>query len=124
MCLRDWYWNQGAQKSQESFKQLLGIIRDPTFSPSAISQTVWGIIDAQLSHNQFDGDVLDWLGEDNGWKCSSIMISVPFYSQSRSLGAKAYEINGFYHWSLISIIREKITDLVHGPLIHFELYEL
>ena len=124
MHLGDWYWNQGAQKSQESFKQLLSIIGDPMFSPSAISQTTWGTIDAQLRHNQFDGDVLDWLGEDNGWKCSSVMISVPFHSQSRSPGAKDYEVNGFYHQSLVSIIREKITDPVHRPLIHFKPYEL
>ena len=39
MRLGDWYWNQGAQKSQDNFKELLDIVGDPAFSSSAISQT-------------------------------------------------------------------------------------
>ena len=39
MRLKHWYWNQGMQKSKESFKQLLDIIGEPCFSPSVISQT-------------------------------------------------------------------------------------
>ena len=48
MCLGDWYWNQGAQKSQDSFKELLDIVSDPTFSSSDISKTQWGIINENL----------------------------------------------------------------------------
>ena len=114
---------KGPKNSRRVLNNCLASLETQLF-PLQPSHRLWGIIDAQLSHNQFDGNVLDWLGEDDGWKCSSIMIFVPFHSQSRSPGAKAYEVNGFYHWSLISIIREKITDLVHGPLIHFEPYEL
>ncbi|KAF8122026.1 hypothetical protein EV363DRAFT_1072394, partial [Boletus edulis] len=76
MHLGNWYWNEGAQKSKENFKELLDIVGDPAFSPSTVSETAWGAIDQQLGCNQIDGDVPEWLGEDNGWKCSSVTILV------------------------------------------------
>ncbi|KAG6376634.1 hypothetical protein JVT61DRAFT_1619 [Boletus reticuloceps] len=88
MHLGNWYWIKGAQKSKENFKELLDIVGDPAFSPSAVSETAWGAIDQQLGRNQFDGYIPEWLGEDDGWKCSSVTISVLFHSQSRSPGAK------------------------------------
>lgn len=124
MRLGDWYWNRGVQKSKEDFRKLLDIVGDSTFSPSAISQTAWATVDSQLGHNQFDGNVPEWLGEDEGWKHSSITISVPFHKQSRSAGAKDYKVDNFYHRSLVSIIKEKITNPVHSPLFHLEPYEL
>ena len=48
MRLGDWYWNQGAQKSRDSFKELLNIVGDPAFSSSAISQTRWHTINEKL----------------------------------------------------------------------------
>ncbi|KAG6371377.1 hypothetical protein JVT61DRAFT_9590 [Boletus reticuloceps] len=124
MRLGNWYWNEGAQKSKENFKELLNIVGDPAFSPSAVSETVWGAIDQQVGRNQLDSDVLEWLGEDDGWKCSSVTISVLFHSQSRSPGSKNYTVDGFYHHSLVSIIKEKITNPVHASLFHLDLYEL
>ena len=124
MCLGDWYWNQGVQKSKESFKQLLDIVSDPVFSPQAVSQTAWDAINKQLGQNQFDNDLPKWLRADDSWKCSSVTISVPFHSRSRHPGPKDYTLPDFYHRSLISIIKEKITNLTHTSLFHFEPYEL
>lgn len=123
MRLGDWYWNQGAQKSKESFKQLLGIISQPVFSPSAVSQTPWDAIDEQLGKNQFDDDP-EWLNQDDGWKCSAIMISVPFHSRCSNPGAKYYTVDGFYHRSLVSILKEKLANPAHVSRFHFEPYEL
>jgi hypothetical protein len=123
MCLGDWYWNQGAQKSKESFKQLLGIISHPVFSPSAVSQTPWDAIDEQLGKNRFDDD-LEWLNQDDGWKCSAVTISVPFHSQCSNPGAKYYTVDGFYHCSLVSIVKEKLVNPAHTSRFHFEPYEL
>lgn len=36
MRLGDWYWNQGSQKSKKSFRQLLDIVGNPSFSPSSV----------------------------------------------------------------------------------------
>jgi len=98
------YPNQGAQKSWDSFKELLNIVGDPAFSLSAISQTQWGIINKELGRNHFDGDLPQWLHKDDGWKCSPVTISVPFHSRAKNLGCKDYTVQGFYHWSLVSIV--------------------
>ena len=124
MRIGDWYWNQGAQKSRDSFKELLDIIGDPTFSPSAISQTRWGAINEELGWNHFDGNLPQWLGEDDGWKCSPVTISVPFHSRAKHPGCKDYTVQGFYHRSLVSIVREKISDPTHAAFFHYEPYEL
>lgn len=124
MRLGDWYWNLGAQKSKETFRQLLDIIGDPAFRPSVVLETAWDTIDSQLGHNHFDGDVPEWLEEDVGWKCSSLSISVPFHSHSKNPGPKNYVVDGFYHRPLLSIIKEKITNPAHASHFHLEPYEL
>ena len=124
MRLGDWYWNQGAQKSRDNFKELLNIVGDPAFSSSAISQTRWHTINEKLGRNHFDGDLPQWLGQDDGWKCSSVTISVPFHSHAKNPGCKSYTVQGFYHRSLVSILREKITDPAHAAFFHYEPYEL
>ena len=124
MRLGDWYWNQGAQKTRESFRQLLDIIGDPAFSPSTVSETAWSAVDEELGWNLFDGDIPEWLGHDKGWKCLSATISVPFHSQCSKPGLTSYTVDGFYHHSLVSIIKEKIENPAHATFFHFEPYEL
>ena len=124
MRLGDWYWNQGAQKTRESFRQLLDIIGDPAFSPSTVSEMVWSAVDKELGQNQFDGDVPEWLGHDEGWKCSSATILVPFHSWCSKPGLTSYTVDGFYHRSLVSIIKEKLENPAHATFFHFEPYEL
>ena len=124
MRLGDWYWNQGAQKSRDNFKELLDIVGDPAFSSSAISQTRWGAINEELGRNHFDGDLPQWLGEDDGWKCSPVTISVPFHTRASNPGCKNYTVQGFYHRSLVSIVREKISNPIHAAFFHYEPYEL
>ena len=124
MLLEDWYWNQEVQKSRRNFRQLLDIVSDPTFSSSAVLETAWGVIDEQLGWNQFNGDHPEWLGRSDGWKCSSATISVLFHSWCSHPGVQDYTIDGFYHHSLISIIKEKIANPAHAALFHFKPYEL
>ncbi|KIK19796.1 hypothetical protein PISMIDRAFT_106977 [Pisolithus microcarpus 441] len=124
LCLGNWYWNQGAQKSQESFKQLIDIVRDSSFSPAVVAHTSWDAINDQLGHNQFDGNQPEWLEEDCGWKCLLVTISVPFHNCAKDPGLKNYTVNGFYHCSLTSIICEVVTNPAHVQHFHFVPYEL
>ncbi|KIJ58553.1 hypothetical protein HYDPIDRAFT_102394, partial [Hydnomerulius pinastri MD-312] len=124
MLLGDWYWNEGTQKTQEGFKQLLGIVGNPSFSPSNVSQTPWNAIDKELGQNTFDSELPEWLDGDRGWNCSSVTISVPFHSRSNNPGPKDYTIHDFYHHSLVSIIRETVTNPAHAAFFHYEPYEL
>ncbi|KAI6010096.1 hypothetical protein BKA83DRAFT_4069156 [Pisolithus microcarpus] len=100
MRLGDWYWNQGAHKSRESFKQLIDIVGDASFSPAAVTHTSWDAIDDQLVRT---ARVPSWLEEDHGRTCSSVTISVPFHSRVKDPGLKNYAVSGFYHRSLTSI---------------------
>lgn len=79
--LGDWYWNRGDLKSKESFKQLLDIIRSPSFSPDDVRNTKWASIDHALGTLETgDGSAgsEEWLHGDAGWKCKSVAICVPF----------------------------------------------
>ena len=126
MRLGDWYWNQGAQKSRENFKQLLSIIGNPAFNAADLSGVAWDSINKELGDQDSDGDsdVLECLSNDRGWKSSPITISVPFHSCLVNPGPKLYTLQGFYHCSLISILEEKITDPVQAANFHYEPYEL
>ena len=79
--LGDWYWNQGALKSKDSFMQLLDIIRSPSFRLDDIQNTKWASIDHFLGTLTTDEDLAqstEWLDSDAGWMRTSVTISVPF----------------------------------------------
>ena len=83
MWLGDWYWNQGAQKSKESFRKLLNIIGSEGFHPEDIGKTNWQAVDKALGQNQFNDqpDTGDWLDEDGGWRHTAVPVSVLFHSR-------------------------------------------
>ena len=89
--LGDWYWSDGAQKSRESFCQLIRIIGNPDFRPEDVQHTSWNKIDADLGRNNFDGSVEggeeEWMEEDAGWHRTPITISVPFHRRTKAPGA-------------------------------------
>ncbi|KAH7916903.1 hypothetical protein BV22DRAFT_1027256, partial [Leucogyrophana mollusca] len=101
--LGDWYWNHGAQKSQESFKQLLDVIGNPSFSSEDVRTTNWKAIDRELGSNSFDADEEEWVDAD-GWRRTPITISVPFHSRSACPGPKDHCVVDLHHRSLVSII--------------------
>lgn len=126
MRLGDWYWNHGAQKSREDFKQLLSIVGDPSFDTADLSGVAWDSINKELGGQHLDGnsDIPEWLNGDHGWKSSSVTISVPFHGRSAIPGAKSYTVQGFHYRSLISILEEKLLDPVQAAHFHYEPYEL
>lgn len=126
MRLGDWYWNQGAQKSKESFRELLAIVGSECFHPGEVAKTNWQAVDKTLGQNQFDiqPDSGDWLDEDDGWRRTAVPISVPFHSRFQEPGPKIYHIRNFYHRSLTSIIRERLSDPSYSSHFHCEPYEL
>lgn len=128
MQLGDWYWNQGAQKSKESFRELLDIVGSEGFHPEEVGKTNWPAVDKALGQNQFDNqpdsDAGNWLDEDDGWRRTVVPISVPFHSRCQEPGLKIYHMNDFYHRSLTSTIRERISDPSYSSQFHYEPYEL
>lgn len=124
-----WYWSQGSRKSQSNFKDLLHIIGDKSFQPEDVRVTNWKAVDRQLGGRTF-ADREEWVdedGENKEWQKSSIHFSVPFHSRCPNPGPLNYSTTStatFYHRSLISVIREKLSDPLHHSLFHYNPYEL
>jgi len=66
----------------------------------------------------------EWLNECEGWKKTSISISIPFHQRCLHLGPAQYSVTDFYHWSLVSVIREKLLDPSHHHFFYYEPYKL
>ena len=127
LCLGDWYWNQGNVKSKESFKRLLHIIGSPSFMLDDVQNTKWASIDNALGILATGDDPdcsEEWLDDDAGWKCRTITICIPFSRRSANPGPKDYRVSDFYCCSLLSIIRERVSDPNGHHLFHYEPYEL
>ncbi|KIJ59557.1 hypothetical protein HYDPIDRAFT_74436, partial [Hydnomerulius pinastri MD-312] len=121
LCLGDWYWNHGPQKSKENFKLLLDIISDLDFCPEEVQNMNWKSIDHELGSSHVDEE--GGVGED-GWRCSPVTISVPFHSRSGSPGIHDYTVPDFHHHDLVLIICEKLSDPTHHRIFHYDPYEL
>ncbi|KAG6905065.1 hypothetical protein DXG01_005306 [Tephrocybe rancida] len=121
--LSHWFWNRGAQKSKDSFRQLLDIIGNPSFIQDHIATTNWSQIDCKLGINSWDRE--EWQDVDAGWTESSVQLTILFHRNTDHPGLMAYTINGFYHRSLTTIIREKLTlKKQHSSHFHLQPYEL
>lgn len=121
--LGDWYWT-GTQKSQESFNRLVKIISSPTFRPEDIRSVSWSKINTTLASDPEGDNGVEWLDEVAGWKRTPIKISVPFHQRAKSRGPKEYIAGELFHRSLVSILREKLSNPEHAEGFHYEPFEL
>jgi hypothetical protein len=129
--LSEWYWNDGVQKTRESFNKLIRIVGDPSFRPVDVQHKQWSKINTILASDDFhETDSADnkedagWMDEDAGWKRSPITISVPFHSRAKTPGPKDYLVGHLFHRSLVSVIREKLTNQEHMQHFHYEPFEV
>jgi hypothetical protein len=120
--LGDWYWNRGAQKSQEDFKALLDIVSADDFRPGEIRETNWIQVNNQLANGTPDKE--EWMDEDAGWDVSPVSISVPFNHRADTPGHREFPLANLYHRSLIAVIRDKIMDPTHHAHFHHQPHEL
>lgn len=123
MLLGEWYWNQISLQNKGSFKRLLSIVGNPDFNPEDIRSTKWARVDRELGELE-NKATEEWLISGEGWKKTSISISVPFHRRCLHPGPAQYSVENFYHQSLVSVIREKILDPSHHRLFYYEPYEL
>jgi len=128
--LREWYWNDGENKSQSSLQNLLKIVGHPDFHPDDIAGINWQNIDAQLSgehskvSNMEDGweDTQD--SRSGSWIKTPIKINVPFHKRMWYPGQKWFNAGIFHHCWLMSLIREEVTRATLHAHLHFKPYEL
>jgi len=120
--LGEWFWDDGTQKSKGGFKKLVDIVSSPNFRPADIRDTNWDLVDRELGDSQ---NLEDWVDEfDATWIRSSVEIQVPFHSRSLVPGPRTYILHNFFHRSIVSIIKEKLTDVQEFRHFHLEPFEL
>ncbi|KAG6906052.1 hypothetical protein DXG01_016127 [Tephrocybe rancida] len=125
-ALGNWYWNHGAQKSQQDFKALLDIIGSPRFKSEDVQSTPWNRINATLGSNDFDHEDQrwEWEDEDAGWRRTRINLDVPFHTRMKNTGTHCTVIGDLYHRSIVSVLKEKLANSTDACHIHYEPYEL
>ena len=120
--LGDWYWNGGVQKSQESFKSLIDIVGDSTFSPADVGNAKWDSINRTLANDDC------WLDQDAAWERTTVSITVPFQRRrnaANSTGSpQEYLVSDFYHRSLVSVMKEALSNPTNDDLFHYEPFAL
>jgi hypothetical protein len=124
-----WYWNDGVQKSQSSFQNLLKIVGHPEYRPEDVAGLNWQSIDAQLSgdrrHDELDEEEA-WETEyaAGDWVKTPIKIKVPFHDRMLHPGEQTFDAGTLHHRKLVSVIREKFMRPSCHPHLHFEPYQL
>jgi hypothetical protein len=84
--LGHWYWNGGAQKSHQSFKELIDIVSHSDFNPSDVRSTSWDKINLKLEASIDNDKGNEWEDVDAGWCKMQVTIQVPFSRTSAQPG--------------------------------------
>ena len=122
--LGQWYWSHGAQKSKENFQDLLSIVGSSKFKPEDVVNMPWCQIDAELATNPFNDDHHEWMDEEAGWHRKPVKIYVPFHGRTHQPGVEEFYLGNFYYWSLVEVIKAKLTNPAHYTQFHYEPFEL
>ncbi|KAG6914839.1 hypothetical protein DXG01_015045, partial [Tephrocybe rancida] len=121
--LGQWYWANGAQKSQYSFQSLLKVIGGKGFNPDNVHGVNWASINSHLGPNDWDGND-GWEDADAGWHVSFITVEVPFHRNFLYPGIHEFTVKSFYQCSLVSVIHEKLElKVMDIPHFHLEPFE-
>ena len=121
--LGDWYWNGGTQKSKESFKNLIKIVGSSEFQPEDVSSMRWNSINAQLRAGREEAGPEQPFAGPN-WTKTAVNIKVPFHKRTAKPGVYDYYVGDIYHRTIISVIREKLSNPQHDELFHYQPYNL
>ena len=119
--LGDWYWNGGIEKSKERFKELIKIVGASEFQPQDVSSTHWDSINAKLQAEEMGPNQPF---EGAGWTKTAVTIKVPFHKWAAKPGVYDYHVGDMYHCTLVSIVREKLSNLHHNEFFHYQPYNL
>jgi hypothetical protein len=122
--LGNWYWNGTAQKSHQDFKQLIDIVGCSDFDPDDVQSTSWDRINSKLGSSADDEGGDEWEDEDAGWRKTKVTIQVPFSRTTAQPDARPYPVADLYHRSIVSVIREKLSNAHDDEYFHYEPYRL
>jgi hypothetical protein len=121
-CLAEWYW-QSSNKSFSDFQKLISILKDGKFSIPDVIHINWKAAFKSLGSNREDLPDSDssWI-QDDGWKRTPISIDIPFHNSMKDPGTKSFTVGTFHHRSIVSVIKEKITNRNESQGFHYYPY--
>ncbi|KAF6742404.1 hypothetical protein DFP72DRAFT_1081941 [Ephemerocybe angulata] len=119
----EWFWNSNS-KSFLEFQKLMGIFKQPSFSFDDVISTDWAKSFHTLGANK---DTLPdcegaWI-DDDGWRRTKLEIEVPFHNRMRAPGKEVHEVGEFRYRSIMSIIKEKVTNASDTSFFHYAPYK-
>lgn len=130
--LAKWYWDEGSDKSIQSFQSLIDIISSEDFQAADIKNTNWrkvySVLGLRVEENTApDGSEKDDFGSwftETSWKKQNVPIDIPFDAATAVPGSHRYWIEDFYYRPLVDVIREKLSSLETQERFHLLPYEL
>jgi Plavaka transposase len=127
--LGDLLWNRGPINSQDHFRALVGLLKNPDFSLDEIRQTNWDKVHKRLAEGKQPGLDLntDWV--DNigpGWSATRIFLRVPFpkTTKDKEPSTTVFYAGLLHHRKLVSVIKEKIADPREHRHRHFQAHQV
>lgn len=122
--LGEWYWNGGVQKSKESFRKLVDIICDQSFTPADIVNVHWDSLNDSLGESPVGFEEMWFEEPDAGWRETPITLSIPFPQNATKPGLHDFTFPPFRHRSIVSVLKEKMANNHDFQRFHLEPYEL
>lgn len=120
--LADWYW-ASSNKSFADFERLISILRAPDFRLNDALSVDWRDAFSTLGANKHDLAEKDasWI-RDSGWLSTPITIDVPFHRTMGDTGSRPFFVGNLQHRSILSVIKEKITNERDMQQFHYYPY--
>ena len=121
--LADWYWSS-KNKSFQDFQQLVSIFSSPTFRLHEVTNVNWKYAFQLLGANREDvseGEAA-WMSDD-GWKTTPVSLDIPFHRYTKDPGTRRHIVGDFRHRSLVSVIRERLSNQKSDQVFHYYPYQ-
>jgi Plavaka transposase len=131
-ALGDWFWNRGVVNSKERFGELLEVLRHPEFKKEDVCTTSWDAVDQALS------DGIKPIGPDStspdkfqivddlssGWDSTDVVLDIPLPNRGQGAKVERFTAGALHYRSIVSVIREKMTDPQEFRRRHLQPFEL
>ena len=111
-CLGYWYWTGEVQKSVQSFKDLIHIVKNTSFHPGDVCQAKWDKINWVLGNNVEGGQEGQWVMMMQGGRWSQSRFKFLIISICRVWVCKSTQLQIFTTTPLLKSSKDILTTLI------------
>lgn len=124
--LGDWFWEEGGEKSEETFQRLILIVGSDSFIPEDVRVANWSFINHVLGTSEFEksAEGSHWHEDGTSWKKTLVTINVPFNSVSKQPRVQPYTIHKFRYRPLVPLITKELKSAGSQQFFHHVPHEL